>query len=486
MRIETTCLAIALLSGCADPCSPSTVQSQLDAASAGEVVTLPACRVAGALVVPEGVTLRGAPSSELANADPLDVVVELRAGATLESVAIDAGGRAAVVTRGDATLRDVDVAARHGIGLYVDGGVVTMERVTVTGPVTAANGSEERWVRVLAEPPPNPGGVVGCPRAVCVCEVGAVDEATDQVCDEGDWVTWAPTMGLYARGATLTLTDVTIAGLAEYGVVVDGSDLGWTGGGVRDVIGVGVLMREGSSSLEDLAVERVVAGLRGVPSHGVIAADGHAMTSRALTVADGERYGLLVLGATATNVDFAARGNGDVGVWVGDSAGFSLTGASAVEANGFAGVVVSGSRDVTIEGLSVAMTSSVRRNVGTFGVQEIGDGVQLSGLGGNVSLRDVAVSGNARVGILADVSPGLAFENVTVDASGMAFGALGGTRDETRGEITVTNPAGWDTGITRSGAAVGNDPAASGAFDAIVTARPDMIGGATGIIGPMY
>ena len=148
--------------------------------------------------------------------------------------------------------------------------------------------------------------------------------------------------------------------------------------------------------------------------------------------------------------------------------------------------MISESSDVTLEGLSVSMTASVRRSVGAFGVQEIGDGVQVIGPGANVVLRDVTLTGNARVGLLADVGPGLAFTNVSVDASGMAFGALGGTRDVGAGSIRVTNPSGWDSGITRSVTASANDSTASGAFDAIVTALPDGVAGATGIIGPMY
>ncbi|GAB5543958.1 MAG: hypothetical protein SangKO_037180 [Sandaracinaceae bacterium] len=472
-----------LLAACSDPCTAAGVQTQLDGAGVGGVITLPACRVEGELTVPDGVTLRGVPGSELASAAPRDIVVELRAGAALESVSIDAGGRAAVVMRGDASLRDVTVDARHGVGLYADGGVVTMDGVRVTGPVTPDDAADPRWIGVLSAPPES----ASCPGASCECEPGAVDEGMGRACaTDGRWLTWASTIGLYARGATLTLTDVSFEGFTETGVLTDASQLTWTRGAVRDVIGVGVLMRGGSSSLTDVTVERVVAGLRGVPSYGVIATDGHAMVSDGLTVADGERFGLLVLGATAANADLHARGNGDVAVWAGDSSGFSITGASAVEGNGFAGVVISESSDVTLEGLSVSMTASVRRSVGAFGVQEIGDGVQVIGPGANVVLRDVTLTGNARVGLLADVGPGLAFTNVSVDASGMAFGALGGTRDVGAGSIRVTNPSGWDSGITRSVTASANDSTASGAFDAIVTALPDGVTGATGIIGPMY
>ena len=74
-----------LLAACSDPCTAAGVQTQLDGAGVGGVVTLPACRVEGELTVPDGVTLRGVPGSELASAAPRDIVVELRAGAALRA-----------------------------------------------------------------------------------------------------------------------------------------------------------------------------------------------------------------------------------------------------------------------------------------------------------------------------------------------------------------------------------------------------------------
>src|SRR5690606_12561349 len=141
-------------------------------------------------------------------------VVELEDGARLEALHVEAGGRAGVVTRGDATVSDVSVDAIHGLGVYAGGGAVTLERVSIVGPVTAANAGEDRWVRVSAIP----SGPVGCPRAVCECDDGAIDESNHEVCVGGVWRTWAATIGLYASGATLTLDEVSIAGTAEYGL----------------------------------------------------------------------------------------------------------------------------------------------------------------------------------------------------------------------------------------------------------------------------
>ena len=483
MRLVLALITMGALGGCeAGTCSASGLSAALGAASPGDVVEVGRCRVEGAFVVPTGVTLRGsANETVLASDDPLGLVIELEDGARLEALHVEANGRAGVVTRADATLSDVSIDAIHGLGVYAGGGAVTLERVSIVGPVTAANASEDRWISVSALPG-TPG--IACPGAVCECDAGSIDEANQRVCVAGSWKTWAPTIGLYASGATLTLDEVSIAGTAEVGLIADESTLEWTSGSVRDVIGTGVLLRGGVAVLTDVTIERVVSGLRGVPSYGLINTDENDLTTERLAIAGGERFGLLQLEATGAHAELSVRDHGDVGVWIASSDRFELEGESVIAGSGFAGVVVSESSGVTLDGAIVENTATVRRSVGTFGLQEIGDGVQLTGSYVGVRLANLTIRGNERAGLLVDAAPGVTFEAVTVDATGAAFGALAGGRDVARGVLTVAGPAGWDTGITRSGAAVANDPTAPAELDLIVT-TPD-VAGALGIIAPMY
>lgn len=481
-------VAFALLAGLAvagcqdDPCDVGTIQARLDAAAAGERVTVPAsCRLEGSLSVAAGVTLAGESGATLAVPGPAAVGVELGAGARVEGLRIEADGRAAVVARADASIADLEVDLRHGLGLYLADGTIDVQDVTLTGPVTEANAGDATWVNVVAEP----DATMGCTVASCACAPGTIVSSTE-VCDSrGEVVTWAPTIGIYARGATLTLTNVGVAGIARYGVVADDATLTWSGGEVSDVVGVGLLLRGGSSDLGGVTVSRAVSGLRGVPSYGVLTTGGHDQSTRRLAVRAGERFGLVSLDGRGDHEDLVVADNGDVGLWVSGSEGFSTGGTSAVEGNGLAGVVVIDSSGVLLEGLRVAATASVTRSVGTFGVQTIGDGVQLVGAN-EALLRDVTIADNARVGLLADVVPGLSFENVEVGASGSAFGALGGAASMASGAIVVDTGLAWDTGIVRVGAAVANDPTASGAFDALVEGRPDGADSVVGIVGPMY
>ncbi len=475
-----------MILGCSDECDEVALQAALDDASLGAVVRMPgSCRIEGSLVVPGGVTLAGGEGSVIASDSPVGIPLELGANAGVQTLQIEAGGRAALVARGGSQIRDVGVDLQHGVGVYLVDGISTLERVTITGPVTADNAQDARWIDVLAEPT-NP--VTGCSVTVCECSPGDIDEERGLVCSQtgGRFVTWAPTIGIYARDATVTLNDVNVRGIARYGVVSDGATVSWTGGGVADVVGVGLLFRGGSSDLTNVVVERVVSGLRGLPSYSVIATDVHTQVTSGLVLRDGERFGLLSLMSRGAHEDLRVDGHGDAAVWIAEADEFSVTGESIVEDNALAGVVVVDSTDVTLDGLRVAGTAMVRRSIGTFGVQEIGDGIQLSGTNEAITLRDLVLEDNERTGLLVDVVPGLTFERVEVMSSGAAFGALGGMRDEARGEITVTMPSGWDTGIVRSGAALANDPAASGAFDALVDARPEGAMELTAVVGPMY
>lgn len=482
MRLVLALITMGALSGCeAGTCSAGGLSAALAAASPGEVVEVGGCRLVGSFVVPAGVTLRGSANETVLVSDgPTAIVVELEDGARLEALHVEAHGRAGVVTRGDATLSDVSIDAIHGLGVYARGGEVALTRVSIVGPVTEANAGEGRWIRVAA----TPSDATECPTATCECDEGAIGSADREVCVDGLWRTWAPTIGLYASGATLTLEEVSIAGLAEVGLIAERSSLGWTAGSVRDVIGTGVLLRGGDATITDVTIERVVSGLRGVPSYGLISTDGNDLTTERLAIAGGERFGLLSLEATGAHSALSVRDHGDVGVWVAASTRFELGGESVIAESGFAGVVVSESSGVTLDGAIVESTATVRRSVGTFGLQEIGDGVQLTGSYDAVRLANLTIRGNERAGLLVDAAPGVSFEAVTVDAAGAAFGALAGGRDVARGVLTVASPAGWDSGITRTGAAVANDATATGELDLIVTS-PD-VAGALGIIAPMY
>lgn len=481
--------AWALLACGSDPCDAGEVRAQLAAARPGGVVRVGACRLTGPFLVPAGVSLIGQGDASILEARS-GTVVELEGGANtqLRAVRLESSGRAAIAVRGSgsASIEEVIIAVTRGIGIGIQGTTTSLARVRILGAVRSENARDPRWLRVLGAGVP----VAACPGTDCECEPGAEDEASGRLCDaEGRWTTWTATLGIYAARAALTLEDVEIGGLAQYGLIADDSEIEWILGEIHDVIGVGVLLRGGQASLTDVSIERVVQGLRGLASYDVIATDGAVLDSTRLHLFDGDRYGLLVLNATGQHTSLEVQNHGDVGVWIGESEAFSIHGASVVRDNRFAGVVVSNSSHVLVEGAVVTGTRTIRRSMGAFGQVEVGDGIHLSGSYSNVRLVDLEIRGNERVGLLADIGDGPAdvmFQGVNVDATETALGAIAGHRDTARGVLIVGAPAGWDTGIQRFGAALTNDAAASGELDAVVAAAPDAVSELHAIVAPMY
>lgn len=470
-------------SGCAPAtCDEAGLTAALAAASEGDVVELGACRVDGTFEVPAGVTLRGIEGAVLSSADAEAPVLTLAAGARVEALRVESAARAGVVARGDGfAIVDVEVEVERGIGIGLAGSG-QLARVRVEGPVTAENATDATWVRVVAAPV-SPGA---CPSADCECEPGETDPALGRACDEeGRWASWTAVFGVYLVGGTVTLEDVEIRGFARFGLVADDASLTWSGGLVRDGIGVGVLARGGHATLLDVEVAGIVEGLRGIPSYSVIASEGARLDTERVRLVEGQRFGLLTLEATGAHEALSVEDHGDVGVWVGQSDDFTLSG--ALLGNGFAGLVVASSAHVAITDARVEGTRTVRRSTSTFGAREVGDGVHLTDSLDDVTLTRVSLAANERVGLLVDLGAGAGpvFDAVTVDAAGAALGAVAGTRDDARGVI-VTSTGGWDTGIERTGAAIDNDLAPPAELDAIVAPAPPELDAVRGIVAPMY
>lgn len=476
------CLLLWAAMACGDDaaelCTVEALEEALWSAEAGDTVMVGACRIEGAFRIPDGVRVLGQVGSVVAIPlqDGADGVV-MSGEAVLESVAIESAGGSAVLVRNGGTLRDVRIEAERGAAVAVAGGSVRFERVELIGPVS--DPLDGRWVRVEGF------AVPGECAEDCECVPGEVRNDAAEVCDaSGEFVTFGAVYGIFARDAQLELVDVSIRQFALAGAVFEDSTVRWEGGGVSDGLGTGVLLRGGAGELIDVRVEAVGEGLRGTASYGVIAQSAELRSQR-LTVVGGDRYGVLLRGSTGTHEDFVAEGNGDVGLWISESIGVAVNGASRIEDNAFSGVVVVDGEDVNLDGLRVAGTRSVLRTLGSpFGAREIGDGIHLQRSPG-VTLRGLAVEGNERVGVLVELGPELpAFADVRVDAVPGGFGAIAGSA--AGGELTADAPEGWDTGITRGPEALARDAAIGTTVALIrVSAPPTAVEQALGVI-PMF
>ncbi|MCC7536560.1 MAG: right-handed parallel beta-helix repeat-containing protein [Deltaproteobacteria bacterium] len=463
-------------------CDARALQRALDAAGPGGVVGVGACRVEGALRVPPGVVLQGAGRDLSSIAAGGERVIGLEPGdlaapTTLRAITIESTARAGVASDGTGSVRveDVTVRSTRGAAMGLLGLTeATLSDVELAGPVTAANATNDLFLRVAGAEPR--GGVLPSDPSECgsvepTCAPGERDDAVPcdgcgtvaRLCDGcGRWVTLTATEGLRVESVErVALSTVSIHGFASFGLVARrAASVHIENGRIEENLGVGILAEDASLDLRDVEVRETLQGFRAIPSYAAFVsrsddASATTVTSQRLRVESNDAYGLVLLGTLSEHADLVARDNGDVGVWVGASRGFRATGADTLlEGNGLAGLLLSESSGIHVEGATVRGTREKLRNVGAGDVSasvRIGDGIQLAGSFADVTLRDVALSDNARVGLLVelpDASGDITFENVSVARGTGRAGALAGMRTGAS-QLVPTAALGWDDGILR-------------------------------------
>jgi hypothetical protein len=169
---------------------------------------------------------------------------------------------------------------------------------------------------------------------------------------------------------------------------------------------------------------------------------------------------------------------------VGESTEFQLDGSeSTLRNNGFGGVVVVDSRNVSLEDAAIEQTAERTSVIGTEdslrGQVQVGDGVQLVGTVTEVRLTDLTLTGNERVGLLADMGStpqqaGISFANVQVaiGGSGTAGALAGSVSSSEPGTLQPGGPEGWDDGITRDDATAAVDQDFAQTLDIAPAAMP--------------
>lgn len=522
-------LAVAGCAGCdGEPeaaCEGGLLADRLAAAEAGDVVLVGECRVSGAFVVPAGVTLRGEGVGRSFLAGMEGPVVRLESGTpatALEGVTIESSARFGVLAVGSglAAVRDVDVAATRGIAIAAtDVAELELTNVTARGPVTMANAADPIFALVAPAADALPDPPSTCPLAECAMRdsravgcpgCGTVEQLCDPVATCGQWVTMTAAYGLVLGGVVETrATDVEIAGFTIAGVVIqdenaDGARrpgrVTWMRGAISDHIGAGLVATGAITlGLDTVRIERTVEGARRVPAYGALFADGVEVTTNALRVEDGERFGLVHLGARVEHVGMVAQNNGDAAVWVADSDRVIIRGAGTTFAdNEFASVAIYRSSNVTIEDATITGTRERLALIGIDGSTRIGDGIHLAETYSGVRITRVTASNNERAGIIVDLgteaTPDIVFADVEVTATLEAtprgddpLGAIGGRPDAADNLVPEAPGTGWDTGIVRRGDAPAHDAARTTPVEAIGVAAPDSApdtSGAVGFVGP--
>ena len=491
MRVRGALVLLVLSSIACDPevaCDAASLRTALAGASPGDEVEL-RCRVEGAFVVPAGVTLTGTGDAAIMLTDANEVALEVMTGdqgdTVVQGLTVESAGRAAIAVRGAGTavLERAVVRATAGIGVGTSGATVTIRASAIEGEVTPDTIDESRWLRVIGSAPPDGE----CPTAECECRPGARDGS--RTCDTtGRWATLTATHGLYVRGGTLELVDTTITQHALFAVVLEDASATISGGTIGHGLGVGLEVLGGTVAIDGTEITGVHTGLRGSPSYAALFAEDAAATTTGLRVRGVDGYGLVHAGGTGVHQGLVIEETGDVALWAGGSERIEVRGPGARIADAaFAAVLGVEVGALRLEDVDVVGVRALRRVVGARGAIDVGDGVQL--IATVPSLEAVRIVGAERAGLVVDLVSGVdatAFREVSVDASGTALGAIAGTVDVATEALVAGAPAGWDTGVTRAGAAAANDAAFAGALPAVVAATPPSAGSVVGAIGPMY
>lgn len=439
-------------------CARDDLQAALDAAAPGDTVRAGACRIDGPLVVPAGVTLAGAGVSETIVVAPAgdgargitlvpgtpaavarDLTVESSTGIGI--AAVDDSGTGAPSEVG---IEHVSVRITGGIGIGARSvGTLRLANVDVTGPFSATNADSL---------PPAAGPETGGALGLVLIDVGTT--------------------------AAADLVDVTIAQAGPWGAIVDNSTIAWQGGSVSDVVGTGMLVQGGRATMLDATIERLHQGIQPLPAYGLAITAGADVTTERLVVRQSDGVGLLQNAATAAHVDLTSESGRFGGVWVQRSPSFALVGTSRLTGNGLSALTLLEVADAHVSGAAIDATVRRLSTFGERGTVEIGDGIQIVDPAGANVIESVMLTANERVGLLVDVGSGtldrVTLRDVIVDAPAAALGAIA---QDAAG--VVAPGSGWDSGVTRLGAAATGDASHTTALDvpgALVTGALPMAG----------
>ncbi|MBW2460113.1 MAG: hypothetical protein JRH11_00605 [Deltaproteobacteria bacterium] len=421
------------LIGCGgDECAD--LAGALAEAAPGEVVSVSACTVTGNIDVPGGVTLDGGGESRILGN------VTLGPGSGLAGVRIEGVGPAAVSAVGAGaavTITDVDVIIARGSAVHIADRGAVLTRVSLAGNVEDPD-------TVPADPSADDYGTHG----LVLSNAGTLD-------------------------APVILDDVSMTKFARFGALFLQSHVAWRGGQVADGLSTGLMADGGSVDFEAVELGPMQQGVQVLPAFGGIFTNDCVVTSQDLMVDGNQGYGLLHDRVTTTHENLIATGNTDAALWVQQSASFSLVGAATeVSDNVLSGLVIVESTDVLVRGATFRNNTLGTRVSGTIGRIDVGDGIHaVIDDGASLTVDQVVMAGNARVGVLLDVASGNldgVLMDVSVEGTGDQLGAIA------QGPGGLIDTGVWDTTVTRLGSTALNDEAISEKLSVL------------GIVGPMF
>jgi hypothetical protein len=343
-------VAVLLLAGCTvgggSLCDADALADALGRAGPGDTVTVGACRIEGAFVVPAGVRLSGAgPGATVLAGRGEQPVIELQPGGVeptaLAELTVESAGAWGVRAQGPgaASLEAVYVDESRGVAMeFSDLDGLVMRDVELAGAVTSEN----------------------------AFSLGPSPSAAE-----------TSTFGLVLSGVRGAVLDgVWASGFATAGAALVDSEVAWDDGGVVDNLGLGLLVDGGAVSLASLELCGTMLGALPV-AFDVALIDGVRAWTTDLLVCDSEGLGLVQDASSARHERIEVRDNDGPGLWTQGSPRFELIGGT-ISGNGAAGLYLGEVGFTRVDDVRVEATHSHLAIVdGEMGSAPIGDGVQL-------------------------------------------------------------------------------------------------------------
>jgi len=388
---------------------------------ATEVVST-ACVFSGSFVLPPGAVLHGG-TFDLGENDTITLMpssggdrrptsldgAHVVHGASTASVRVEGAGHAAIT----ATTFDVT----RGIAIGVSGASVTVDDVVVQGDVHRIDGLE------LPMPTPATYGVAAI------------------------------------HGATVTITQSQISAMAIAAVVCTDSTVTLVTTVLDSNRGLGVLAFGSTVHATDLEIRGTISAL-GLPGMGIALLAGSTLATGArLHLHDAPGYGVFANGGSVTLTDPMISHMGQAGIWAEDVTLLSVSGGT-FDANAGVAVAAIGVTRVDVHGATVTGTTNAPLpTMGGMGSESMADAlhlVQRAGSPSTITLADLTLTNNARIGAILDGGGdplALTVATTTVDGSGSELGVVA--------QHVASLPVGWDGGITRHGSTAMLDASAA-------------------------
>lgn len=332
----------------------------------------------GPQTVDAGQVLGGEPGTEVtvrSDGPGAAIIVKTAAGKTtrVQDLTVESQGGAAIVVLGDGDFEadNLKITCEAGVGVAAEGlAHFVLRNTEIVGTVT------EAAVPELAFPLHGADG---------------------------------PIVGLALVSVALAeIENVSVRGFGGFGCVLVDTVGSWEDGTVEKLAGAGLVLDGTTLGASGLVVADVWAGEIGdaIVAYGVAMQNQASLTTTSLTVSRVQGLAVAQLGSVASHAALVVADNHS-GYRVQDCSGAASqevlrihgTG-NRLERNGVAGLLVLDSGDIHVSGLHAE--SAQPRSVATSetGIAEMADGIQIVRPKGDVTLEDLVLEDNARVGLL--------------------------------------------------------------------------------------